>query len=377
MAGEGGAGGARTLYCPGDGCNDGNQCTSDSCNPANGACSNLAVQAGTVCDAGNGTCQAGDCVPTPRCQGVNCSDGNERTSDICNASTGACSNPNVANGTACDGGNGSCQSGACQANSTPPAAPSSLGASPLSSTEITVTWNDNSNNEDGFEVYEAVGSCAANFVKLGDLAANSETVRVHSLAPGTFHCYRVSAFNVAGESSFSNNASATTQSDAATLRIINDLNNIDQGANLWSMWNEVVHVRIGPHVDVLGAECNSVLNSDNYERLNRSSTGPLPGASIRPGYNSTPTIFTYEDFDVSNFTSGKYCVYLQAGWWEYQVGNPGWWEIHLSSAYNCAGQLVYGNKWNAFIATHDSGRFDANVSDWLPHFQWQGTGFCP
>jgi len=260
----------------------------------------------------------------------------------------------------------------------PPAAPSGLSASAISESEIQLTWNDNSNNEDGFRVYEAVGSCTANFAEIGDVAQGEQSARIYGLAADTLHCYRITAFNAAGESSFSNNASARTDA-GAVLRIINDLYNVDQGQNYWSMWNEIVYVRIGPYLDVLGAECNSVANGTTYERLNPISIRSSPGPSIRPGYTATPSIFTYEDFDVSNFAPGKYCVYLQAGWWEYQfdvnTGND-WWEIHPTSAINCAGQAVYGGKWAWFWANHSSGRFDIYVSDFLPHFQWEGTSFC-
>jgi hypothetical protein len=135
----------------------------------------------------------------------------------------------------------------------PPAAPSGLSASALSESEIQLTWNDNSDDEDGFRVYEAVGSCAADLVALGDVARNDESVRIYGLAADTLHCYRISAFNHLGESSFSNHASARTQA-GSVLRIINDLYNLDQGQNYWRMWNEIVYVRIGPYLDVLGAE---------------------------------------------------------------------------------------------------------------------------
>ncbi|TFH32066.1 MAG: fibronectin type III domain-containing protein [Myxococcales bacterium] len=377
VAGLGGSGG-NGQRCEADTCDDSNECTSDVCDPTSGSCSNPYVPRGTVCDGGAGTCQDAECVATPLCQGVDCTDGNACTSDVCNPETGQCTNPAVPNGTTCDAGEGTCQSGVCQPRPVPPAVPSGLSATAISKSEIQLSWTDNSDDEEGFRIYEAVGSCSAGFVELGDVAADSETVRIYSLAPDTFHCYRISAFNSAGESSFSNNASARTQA-GPTLRIINDLYNVDQGTNYWSSWNEIVYVRIGPHVDVLGAECNSVENNNTHERLNRSYIGAGPGPSIRPGYTATPTIFTYEDFDVSNFTSGKYCVYIQAGWWEYQfdpmTGND-WLEIHPTESITCSGQAVAGSKWNVFIATHSSGRLDVPVSDRLPHFQWQGTNFC-
>lgn len=139
-------------------------------------------------------------------------------------------------------------------------------------------------------------------------------------------------------------------------------------------------MRIGPWVNVIGAECNSVTNSATYERLNPYDTATLPGPSITPGYTSPTSSLNWEDFDVSSFTTGTYCVFIQAGWWEYYWpgwGN-GWYEIHPSASINCAGQAVADSKWNVFKVTgHTSGTFSVNVSQYLPHYTWYGSSFCP
>jgi hypothetical protein len=71
--------------CVGDGdCDDGNACTDDSCEE--GSCVNEEV-----------VCQ---------------DDGNECTAETCDPETG-CGSDNVADGTSCDGGVGSCQDGVC------------------------------------------------------------------------------------------------------------------------------------------------------------------------------------------------------------------------------------------------------------------------
>ncbi len=100
-------------------CGDSNVCTSDVCSATTG-CSNPPVANGTACPNstlcdGSETCQAGTCTAgTP----PNCNDGNECTTDSCSATLG-CRNIAVANGTACtDDGEScttdSCQSGVCQ-----------------------------------------------------------------------------------------------------------------------------------------------------------------------------------------------------------------------------------------------------------------------
>jgi hypothetical protein len=125
-------------------CNDGNACTvaeicvtgicaggmpvvcmaSDAChaagicNPATGMCSNPNKADGVACDDGNActqsdSCQAGVCIganPVVCAVPDQCHD-----AGVCNPVTGMCSNPNKANGVACSDGDGCTQNDTCQA----------------------------------------------------------------------------------------------------------------------------------------------------------------------------------------------------------------------------------------------------------------------
>jgi hypothetical protein len=64
---------------------------------------------------------SGTCEDAMLCAGVDCSDGNDCTDDVCDPADGSCSNPNEPDGTACDAGGvpGSCQAGTCVATCTP------------------------------------------------------------------------------------------------------------------------------------------------------------------------------------------------------------------------------------------------------------------
>ena len=99
--------------CEGVDCDDQNECTDDACDPASGECVNEPVDDGTSCAGGEGVCESGECVPADLCEGVDCDDQNECTTDLCNPEDGQCSNEPVDDGTSCNGGAGMCVSGDC------------------------------------------------------------------------------------------------------------------------------------------------------------------------------------------------------------------------------------------------------------------------
>jgi hypothetical protein len=90
----------------------------------------------------------------------------------------------------------------------PPAAPSGLAATAISSGQINLSWTDQANNEDGFKIERKTGSGA--YTQIGTASANSISYTDLSVSPNTAYTYRVRAYNGAGDSAFSNEASATT-----------------------------------------------------------------------------------------------------------------------------------------------------------------------
>jgi fibronectin type 3 domain-containing protein len=256
-----------------------------------------------------------------------------------------------------------------------PAAPSGLTATTQSANVIRLTWTDNSNNALSFKVYQAVGSCGSTFTLLGAANSPATSVSVVGLSPGTTYCYKIKASNSAGDSAFSNSDSATTQSSGATIRIINDLYN-QEG---YAQYNSIIRVRIGSYTPVLGAECGSI-NDSSTERLNPySSIGDISqGNLIQAGYQSPSSIHD-EVFDVGAYTgSGKYCVWLQAGWWDYYWPGygDGWWEVHPTLAKHCNNSDWVNKEAWFWVQNHYSGNFDVYTSQFLPHINWYGSDFC-
>jgi len=92
----------------------------------------------------------------------------------------------------------------------PPAAPSNLRATAIDATHIRLDWSDNSNNESGFTINNGVADVAT-------VGANTTSYTVGGLAPGSYSCYHVRAFNNYGTSAWTPGwACATTPPTTCT-----------------------------------------------------------------------------------------------------------------------------------------------------------------
>lgn len=94
------------------------------------------------------------------------------------------------------------------------ATPSGLNASAISGSQISLAWTDNATGEDGYKVERKKGS--GSYSQIATAASqlqSSSTPKSYtdaSLTDGTNYTYRVSAYNTIGNSSYSNEVSATT-----------------------------------------------------------------------------------------------------------------------------------------------------------------------
>ncbi len=92
--------------------------------------------------------------------------------------------------------------------SSPPATPTGLAATANSWDAIDLIWTDTSSDESGFRVERSLDG--SSFSEIASLPADTSGYTDAGLAPNTSYWYRVSAYNGAGSSGYSNVDGATT-----------------------------------------------------------------------------------------------------------------------------------------------------------------------
>jgi hypothetical protein len=95
----------------------------------------------------------------------------------------------------------------------PPAAPSGLSATAVSTSQINLTWTDNSSNEDNFLIERSADNMT--FSQIAVVGPNVTSYSDTGLVESATYYYRVRASNSGGPSPYSNTANATTLASTA------------------------------------------------------------------------------------------------------------------------------------------------------------------
>lgn len=101
-----------------------------------------------------------------------------------------------------------------------PTAPTSLTVGDATETTLHVSWTDNSDNESGFRIERSSTSSSTGFSLIANTGVDTQTYNDSGLTASTTYWYRISAFNAAGDSAFSNIASATTQAHSTDAPVL-------------------------------------------------------------------------------------------------------------------------------------------------------------
>jgi fibronectin type 3 domain-containing protein len=89
-----------------------------------------------------------------------------------------------------------------------PAAPSNLTATPFADSQVTLAWQDHSNNEQNFDIFRSADGI--NYAQVGQVPTNTTTFTDTGLTPNTKYFYKVDAVNSTGSSPFTSSVTATT-----------------------------------------------------------------------------------------------------------------------------------------------------------------------
>ncbi len=166
---------------------------------------------------------------------------------------------------------------------TPPAAPSNLVVISTGQNSISLSWSDNSNNEDGFVLERSIGD-ASNFSLLANLSANTTSYADGGLSSNTTYFYRIKAQNGVGVSA-AVEANTTTDGQATVVSIeqntgtgiLSYYNFNDMGQSFTSIADgEVVSVDVNLVLSISGStlkifQGNTVSGTPIYEETGISA----------------------------------------------------------------------------------------------------------
>ncbi len=133
-----------------------------------------------------------------------------------------------------------------------PEAPTNLTATSLSSSQIRLEWTDNAAVESGFRIERKLDG--GSYSQVGIASVDAESFMDVGLAELTTYYYRVQAFNASGNSSWSNEASATTPEYTVPQF---------QTADIGGGWGSITEVPGGYDLVLAGREFGGHYSDDN------------------------------------------------------------------------------------------------------------------
>jgi rubredoxin len=275
-----------------------------------------------------------------------------------------------------------------------PAAPSGLTATAVSTSQINLSWIDNSSNETGFKIDQATDSLFSQNLTTVTVGANVTTYNATGLTSSTTYYYRVRSTNAGGDSANTSTANATTQGTAPTapsgltataissseidLGWTDNSNNetgfkIDQATDSGFTQN-LTTVTVGANVTTYKA--TGLTSSTTYYYRVRATNGVGDSANTSPAnatttQNSTPVAIPVPDGDFTD-TANYYINHSAAGgptFTQPLTGTLAGWSLSASPTtanggyYNTGGWQPYGAV--DAIVTGTSATPDNNNGPWL------------
>ncbi|MEP4147645.1 MAG: multicopper oxidase domain-containing protein [Halioglobus sp.] len=186
---------------------------------------------------------------------------------------------------------------------TPPAAPGNFVATTLSSSEIGLTWDDNSTDENNFEIQRTGGSSAT--IPVG---ANSTSYTDSGLAENTSYSYTIAAVNEAGSSDVTGPAEAVTDPQVSGAELI--VTSISVGTTSVGRGNKqgtaTITINDNAGNPVSGVDVSGTFTGDYNQQFNVENSG-----AQTTDQNGVVT-FTTDDV-LKGGVSFEFCVTVVAG----------------------------------------------------------------
>jgi hypothetical protein len=198
-----------------------------------------------------------------------------------------------------------------------PAPPSSLIAIAVSSSQINLSWIDNSFNETGFELERSTDGM--NYVLLSTLNANptggGTSYSNTPVLSGTVYYYRIKAYNAYGESPYSNE----TNTQTVFLPPSNLIVQANSSTQIDLSWIDNT-----PDEDEFKIE-RKIGRNGTYELLGTTSADIITYSDITPGGFTPNTYYYYRVKAWSFFTESLYsnevCMAVSENWSKITNGN--------------------------------------------------------
>lgn len=253
-------------------------------------------------------------------------------------------------------------------------APSNATATPSSTSQIDVVWQDNNSNETSFQVHRSTTGAAGAFSVLVTLSANATSHRDSGLSSAAQYCYKLRSARSTGNkisySPFSNTACATTQapppppppaapvaptvvnatphnSNGAHVEFLDNSNSEDgfrvyrsfDGAATWTLWATVSRDAVGVYDSYLQSEQTVCYRLTAFNAGGESS--PSNHACTTPP--ASPSYVTARTVDASTF---------ELTWRDNSAVEDGY-EVRYTYRVNMDGFPCGGDPMNADCAIYE------------------------
>ncbi len=182
---------------------------------------------------------------------------------------------------------------------TPPTAPSSLVASVISSTQIDLSWSDESDNETGFRIRRVAGSsCDSESDELTTTSAGAVSYNNTGLSNGVQYCFVICAYNNDGENCSASDTATTTLLPPTSF----NYGTIGQSSISFN-WTDNSTGEDGFKIERTTAGCSS-----GFSQIDTSTSASYTDSTL--SCNSDSTAYCYR---VRAYTADSNSSYLTAG----------------------------------------------------------------